>query len=201
MCPELIEFLSWNGPTVHVCCFMLERASTKTFASRVQKTAKKNRQPKKSLAGSLVGRGITVFDRRLFVMQCACLVLHCPLIVFVPSAFGHPRPMLRPKQVSDASVCQFALMETATSVPLIAKCDMLMDLIGVMKELAGSCAESCVPLCNQFLNLFLQFPGAMQQEIGNANCDAGSAYQTPSCCTESHSFLSSAVSTRIGSIQ
>ena len=33
---------SWNGPTVHVCCFMLARASTKTFVSRVRKTAKKN---------------------------------------------------------------------------------------------------------------------------------------------------------------
>jgi len=32
---------SWNGPTVHVCCFMLARASTKTFVSWVQKTAKK----------------------------------------------------------------------------------------------------------------------------------------------------------------
>ena len=32
---------SWNGPTVHVCCFMLARASTKTFVSRVQKTGKK----------------------------------------------------------------------------------------------------------------------------------------------------------------
>jgi len=32
---------SWNGPTVHVCCFMLESASTKTFVSRVRKTAKK----------------------------------------------------------------------------------------------------------------------------------------------------------------
>ena len=31
---------SWNGPTVHVCCFMLARASTKTFVSRVRKTAK-----------------------------------------------------------------------------------------------------------------------------------------------------------------
>ena len=41
MCPKLIELLSWNGPTVHVCCFMLARASTKTFVSRVQKTAKK----------------------------------------------------------------------------------------------------------------------------------------------------------------
>ena len=30
---------SWNGPTVHVCCFMLARASTKTFVSRVRKTA------------------------------------------------------------------------------------------------------------------------------------------------------------------
>ena len=40
MCPKLIELLSWNGPTVHVCCFMLDRASTETFASRVQNTAK-----------------------------------------------------------------------------------------------------------------------------------------------------------------
>jgi len=32
---------SWNGPTVLVCCFMLARASTKTFVSRVRKTAKK----------------------------------------------------------------------------------------------------------------------------------------------------------------
>ena len=35
MCPKLIELLSWNGPTVHVCCFMLSRASTKTFVSRI----------------------------------------------------------------------------------------------------------------------------------------------------------------------
>ena len=33
---------SWNGPTVHIRCFMLARASTKTFVSRVQKTAKKS---------------------------------------------------------------------------------------------------------------------------------------------------------------
>ena len=26
---------SWNGPTIHVCCFMLARASTKTFISRI----------------------------------------------------------------------------------------------------------------------------------------------------------------------
>jgi len=34
MCPKLIELLSWNGPSVHVYCFMLARASTKTFVSR-----------------------------------------------------------------------------------------------------------------------------------------------------------------------
>ena len=32
---------SWNGPTVHVCCFMLARASTKTFVNRVRKTGEK----------------------------------------------------------------------------------------------------------------------------------------------------------------
>jgi len=32
---------AWNGPTIHVCCFMLARLSTKTFVSRVRKTAKK----------------------------------------------------------------------------------------------------------------------------------------------------------------
>ena len=26
---------SWNGPTVHVCCFMLARASTRTFVNRI----------------------------------------------------------------------------------------------------------------------------------------------------------------------
>ena len=68
MCPKLIELLSWNGPTVHVCCFMLARASTKTFVSRIHirfsspKNSEKNlRQPKKSLAGSLVSRGITIY--------------------------------------------------------------------------------------------------------------------------------------------
>ena len=63
MCPKLIELLSWNGPTVNVCCFMLARASTKTFVSRVQKKRKYLRQPKNSLTGSLVSRGITVKSR------------------------------------------------------------------------------------------------------------------------------------------
>jgi hypothetical protein len=42
---------SWNGPTFHVCCFMLARASTKTFVSRVRKTAGKS-----SLAEKFVSR-------------------------------------------------------------------------------------------------------------------------------------------------
>ena len=32
---------SWNGPTVHVCCFMLARVSTKTFVNRVRKATEK----------------------------------------------------------------------------------------------------------------------------------------------------------------
>ena len=58
MCPKLIELLSLNGPTVHVCCFMLTRASTETFVSRIhirwpspKKTAKKS-----SLAEKFVSR-------------------------------------------------------------------------------------------------------------------------------------------------
>ena len=31
ICPKLIELLSWNDPTVHVCCFMLAGASTKNI--------------------------------------------------------------------------------------------------------------------------------------------------------------------------
>jgi C4-dicarboxylate transporter len=42
---------SWSGPTVHVCCFMLARASTKTFVSRVRKTAKKISLAKKFVSG------------------------------------------------------------------------------------------------------------------------------------------------------
>jgi hypothetical protein len=32
---KVTELLSWNGTTVHVCFFMLARASTKTFVSRI----------------------------------------------------------------------------------------------------------------------------------------------------------------------
>jgi hypothetical protein len=36
MRPKLIELLSWNSPTAHVYCFMLARASTKTFVNRIR---------------------------------------------------------------------------------------------------------------------------------------------------------------------
>ena len=29
------QISSWNGPTAHICCFTLARASTKTFVSRI----------------------------------------------------------------------------------------------------------------------------------------------------------------------
>ena len=77
MCPKLIELLSWNGPTVHVCCFMLARASTKTFVSRVQNQRKNLRQPKNSLAGSLVSRGITVQLMDIIFPRLQVCVTYC----------------------------------------------------------------------------------------------------------------------------
>ena len=64
MCPKLIELLSWNGPTVHVCCFILARASTKTFVSRIhiRYPNPNNSKKKSSLAGSLVSRGFTTLS-------------------------------------------------------------------------------------------------------------------------------------------
>jgi len=43
----------WNGPTVHVCCFLLTRASTKTLVSRIQINSEKK---KSSLAEKYVIR-------------------------------------------------------------------------------------------------------------------------------------------------
>ena len=59
MCPKLIELLSWNGPTVHVCCFMLARASTKTFVKPNPYSldeSKKQRKKKPSLAEKFFSR-------------------------------------------------------------------------------------------------------------------------------------------------
>ena len=73
MCPKLTELLSWNGPTVHVCCFMLARASTKTFVSRVQKTAKKifvNRKLRQQ--GHSLAEVSLYFKRTLYICVYAC---------------------------------------------------------------------------------------------------------------------------------
>ena len=77
----------WNGPTVHVCCFMLARASTKAFVSRIHirlsspKNSEENLcQPKNSLAGSLVSRVITVYVTTrmlLFSSQTILMLTHC----------------------------------------------------------------------------------------------------------------------------
>ena len=58
MCPKLIELLSWNGPTFHVCCFMLALASTKTFVSRIHILwpSSKQSEKKSSLAEKFVSR-------------------------------------------------------------------------------------------------------------------------------------------------
>ena len=93
MCPKLTELLSWNGPTVHVCCFMLARASTKTFVSRVQKTAKNLRQPKNSLAGSLVSRSITVVVQYSSVTT---LRRYWPVEIIWIVAFEKPFHLLSP---------------------------------------------------------------------------------------------------------
>ena len=49
---------SWNGPTVHVCCFMLARSSTKIFFTRihVRQPSPKNSEKKSSLAEKFVSR-------------------------------------------------------------------------------------------------------------------------------------------------
>ena len=84
MCPKLIELLSWNDPTVHVCCFMLARASTKTFVSRVPKTAKKS-----SLAEKFVSR-ITRQPRY------HCTVVHSPHQYLNLLRYKQRYPVLRP---------------------------------------------------------------------------------------------------------
>ena len=61
------KLLEW--PDRSCCCFMLARASTKTFVSRVRKQRKKS-----SLAGSLVSRGITVYRFSLHSSICRCRI-------------------------------------------------------------------------------------------------------------------------------
>ena len=74
ICPKLTELLSWNGPTFHICCFTLARASTKTFVSRVKKTAKKS-----SLAKKFVSRVTRQPRYHCTVHHSSSTVQHCGL--------------------------------------------------------------------------------------------------------------------------
>ena len=75
ICPKLTEFLSWNGPTVHVCCFMLARATTKTFVSRIH-----IRQPSPKTAKNIfVSRKIrqqvhSLFEVSLYLFSEVCVI-------------------------------------------------------------------------------------------------------------------------------
>jgi hypothetical protein len=79
---ETEKISSWNGPTVHVCCFMLVRASTKTLVSRVRKTAIKS-----SLAEKFVSRAIRwpryhcILWLLHFGISCTVFVLICTVVV------------------------------------------------------------------------------------------------------------------------
>ena len=68
MCPKLIELLSWNGPTVHVWCFMLARASTKIFVSRIHI---RQPSPKKTAKKIFVNRKICQQGHLLAEVSCS----------------------------------------------------------------------------------------------------------------------------------
>ena len=63
ICPKLIERLSWNGPTVRVCCFMLACASTKTFVSRIHICQPSPKTAKKSLLAEKFVSSVTHYLR------------------------------------------------------------------------------------------------------------------------------------------
>ena len=89
MCPKLIELLSWNGPTVHVCCFMLVRASTKTFVIRISirqpnlySLAESKKQRKKSsLVEKFVSRVTPQPRYRCTTTICTCQ--HFPFLNYI----------------------------------------------------------------------------------------------------------------------
>ena len=72
---------SWNGPTVHVCCFMLARASTKAFVSRVRNTAEKIFVRRK-----IHQQGHSLAEVSLYLMPCiiSVCIMSVPLIIHLP---------------------------------------------------------------------------------------------------------------------
>ena len=72
---------SWNGPTVHFCCFMLARASTKTFVSRVRKTAKKIFVSRK-----IRYQGHSLAEVSLYMRSiCMCVYIYIYICIFFSS--------------------------------------------------------------------------------------------------------------------
>ena len=84
ICLKLIELLSWNGPTVHVCCFMLARASTKTFVSliHIRQPSPKNCEKKSSLAEKFVSR-VTRQSRYHCTATTYSINIWCYFIIFL----------------------------------------------------------------------------------------------------------------------
>ena len=106
---------SWNGPTVHVCCFMLARLSTKhslheyIFVSRVQKTAKKS-----SLAEK--------FDSRV-TRQPRChlsIYIHKYIYTYIHT-YIHTHTHIQTEKISSwngptVHVCCFMLARASTNI-------------------------------------------------------------------------------------
>ena len=55
---QMENISSWNGPTIHVCCFMLTCVSTKTFVSQIHicQLSQTKQRKKSSLAKKFVSR-------------------------------------------------------------------------------------------------------------------------------------------------
>jgi len=123
MCPKLIELLSWNGPTVHVYCFMLARASTKTFVSRVQKgkkivVSRKIRYQGHSLAEvSLYFSFEQNFTRRCMSFVSLTCVLLATLLRVRPRRWKEPVSPKRPELLvhTDAAWLFWRLQPSAFS--------------------------------------------------------------------------------------
>ena len=78
---------SWNGLTVRVCCFMLARASTKTFLSRIQKTAKKTSSAEKFVSRVTCQprcHCIQGVRKRLYLFQKFCCLVGSILKILCP---------------------------------------------------------------------------------------------------------------------
>ena len=86
MCPKLTELLSWNGPTVHVCCCMLARTSTKTFVSRIHihQPSSKNLE-KIFVSRKIRQQGQSLAEVSLCVCVCVCVRVSIYIYIYIYS--------------------------------------------------------------------------------------------------------------------